>query len=625
MCGFGCIVEFGDAQPSSEALARLSTSLVHRGPDDHGQFVHGNVGMVFRRLAIIDLSSDAHQPMLDASGRYAIVFNGEIFNYLELRRELEGKGHVFRSSSDTEVLLHAYIEWKQDCLARLNGMWSFVILDLQSRECFVARDRFGVKPLYLARTRDRLIIASEVSAIVRSGRYDLRINRKTVAQYLYFGDLDHTADTFCDGISAVPPGSWFTVDATGGTRGGRYWELPTDADNNPDPREFAELFHDSVKLRLRSDVPVGVFLSGGLDSTSILCEAAAQRGAGAPLDAYAFMSPDYDETRYIRDTIQQTGANLVPLELDDAGLWARLLQMIAHQDGPVHTPSALIGYCLCELAASRGTKVVLNGQGADETLAGYPSYFANHWQSLLGAGRVRSLHVQLSAYGAHHGLAMRSQLQRVFALWFRRQCNRLAPYRWAAAMRHGRAQHTHPLYRSELADALPRYRGHAGAGGIGEVLRRSVTDGPLPLYLRVEDRNSMAHSIEARLPFLDYRVVNWAMGIAGTRKMEGYWNKVLLREAMRGRIPESVRMRPDKMGFETPDAKWIRAWAPAIEAIFRSTSFAQRGYFHVDNLLATLKRHVDGTREAHVDLFRALQVELYLRHLECRSIDGVPA
>lgn len=618
-------MEFSAAAPSPAALTRLSAALVHRGPDDQGQLIHRNVGLVFRRLAIIDLSAAGHQPMLDASGRYAIVFNGEIFNYIELRRELEGKGHVFRSSSDTEVLLHAYIEWKQDCLRRLNGMWAFVILDMQRNECFCARDRFGVKPLYLAKSRERMILASEVSAIARSGLHDLRINRKAVAQYLYFGDLDREDETFCEGIAAVTPGTWLAIDANGGTRSGRYFELPEDTNENPDPSELGELFHDSVRLRLRSDVPVGVFLSGGMDSTSILCEAAAQRGAAEPLQAYAFMSPDYDETRYIGDTLRQTGANLVPLEVDDSGLWQRLERMVGHQDGPVHTPSALIGFCLCELAASRGTKVVLNGQGADETLAGYPSYFPSYWQSLLGAGQWRRLRAQLAAYGAHHGIGTSQLLQRVFALWIRIQLNRLGPYRWMAALRHQRVLRGHALFNGELVDSLPRYRQHAGAQGIGEALRRSVTSDPLPLYLRVEDRNSMAHSIEARLPFLDHRLVEAVMGIVGTRKMEGYWNKVLLREAMRGRIPESVRTRPDKMGFETPDAKWIRAWAPQIEGLFRSTSFAQRGYFNVANLLAALKLHVEGVRHRHEELFRAVQVELYLRHLQGGTSAGADA
>lgn len=616
MCGIACVVELGNCAPSKEALTRLSESLTHRGPDDDGVLVHDSIGMVFRRLAIIDLSKAGHQPMSSGCGRYVIIFNGEIFNYLELRAELEKRGYVFRSSSDTEVLLNAYIEWKEACLERLNGMWAFVILDTESCECFCARDRFGIKPLYIMRSRDRIVLASEVSAILRSGLYERRINRTTIARYLFFGDLDCSDDTFYVGINAVPPGTWMSIARDGSVRSARYWTLPRDTETSVDHEELCDLFHDAVKIRLRSDVPVGVFLSGGLDSTSILCAAASQMDQGCALSAYSFMPPEYDETRYITDTVRQTGARLVPLEIGSSTLWGQLERMTAHQDGPVHTPSALIGFCLCALAASEGTKVILNGQGADETLAGYGNYFASFWQSLFSDMRFGPLLSQLKKYGAHHDLQMVALLKQVVARFVRVQLNRVGAYRWAAATRRGNKLRMHPLYSRGLVEDIPRYREHLGERGIGEALRRSVTTSPLPLYLRVEDRNSMAHSIEIRLPFLDYRLVSAVMRIVGTRKLDGFWNKVLLREFMRTKIPESVRTRPDKMGFETPDAKWIRAWAPEIEAMFRSRSFAERGFFNQKNLLTALQDHVQHVRDTHEDIFRAVQVEMYLRSAE---------
>ncbi|MGH7689961.1 MAG: asparagine synthase (glutamine-hydrolyzing) [Gemmatimonadaceae bacterium] len=616
MCGLACVIEFGDRTPQPEALDKLSNALVHRGPDDKGSLVHRNTGMVFRRLAIIDLSEGGHQPMLSDDGRYAIIFNGEIFNYLELRRELEGKGYVFRSSSDTEVLLNAYIEWKEACLDRLNGMWAFVMLDTESGACFGARDRFGVKPLYYFKTQERMVIASEASALLRCGLCRSPVNQTAVARYLFFGDLDFGTDTFYERIEAVAPGTWFTIDGDGRFRSGRHWELPEDVDESPDYRELAELFHNAVTIRLRSDVPVGVFLSGGLDSTSILCAAEAQLGREHPLNAYAFMATEYDETRYINDTIRQTNASLLPLTIDNDGLWDQLLSMTQHQDGPVHTPSALIGFCLCAMAARDGTKVILNGQGADETFAGYSSYFASYWQSLIQQLQMRTLVSQLGRYGAHHHIALMTLIRQIATRFAKVQLNRLRAYRWGAAMRHRHRLRAHPLYAHDLVGCLPRYRAYAGDRGLGEALRRSVTTDPLPLYLRVEDRNSMAHSIEVRLPFMDHRLVTAVMRIASTRKMDGFWNKVLLRESMRGRIPESVRTRPDKMGFETPDAKWIRAWTPQIETIFHSRSFAQRGFFNVPNLSGALKDHANQVRDCHEDIFRAVQVELYLRSAE---------
>lgn len=602
--------------PSPAALAKLSNSLVHRGPDDDGMLVHKNVGMVFRRLSIIDLSPAGHQPMLSSSGRFAIVFNGEIFNYVELRKDLESRGYTFTSASDTEVLLNAYIEWKEACLERLNGMWAFVILDMERNECFCARDRFGVKPLYCLATPERMVIASEMSAILHSGLCQPEVNRTVVARYLYFGDLDCDDSSFQKKIRPIKPGTWMSIDNEGRTRSAAYWKLPDDVDDAPNCPELYELFDDAVRKRMRSDVPVGVFLSGGLDSTSILCAAADQLGHDHPLSAYAFMPVEYDESRYINDTISQTRAALVPLRIDDDGLWDQLCNMSRYQDGPVHTPSALIGYCLCELAAGQGTKVILNGQGADETFAGYSNYFASYWQSLLRERHLRTLMSQLKKYGVHHHVRTLALVEQVVALFARLQVNRLRAYRSAAAARHRSELRAHPLYANNLVDDLPSDRTHGGNGDLGEALRRSVTTSPLPLYLRVEDRNSMAHSIEVRLPFMDHRLVSAVMRIAGIRKLDGFWNKVLLREAMRGKIPESVRTRPDKMGFETPDAKWIRAWAPEIETIFHSRSFAERGFFNVTNLLAALKDHVNRVRDCNVDIFRAVQVELYMRSVE---------
>jgi asparagine synthase (glutamine-hydrolysing) len=495
-------------------------------------------------------------------------------------------------------------------------MWAFVILDRERNECFCARDRFGVKPLYYRATPERVMLASEVSAFTRSGLCQPEVNRTAVARYLFSGALDFDNTTFQKKIRAVAPGTWMSVDRCGRVRSRRYWALPDEDDGAADAQILYELFDDAVQVRMRSDEPVGVFLSGGLDSTSILCAAARKLGHDRRLSAYAFMSAQFDERRYINDTIRQTGASLVPLRIDDGGLWNRLCDMADHQDGPVHTPSALIGYCLCELAAAEGTKVILNGQGADETFAGYPNYFGNLWQSLLGDRRFGALAAQLRKYGAHHDRTMSSLIKGVLTVFAKAQLNRIRAYRRAAAVRHRSRLRSHPFFAPDLVDDLPEGPSRASRRGLGEALRRSVTRSPLPLYLRVEDRNSMAHSIEVRLPFMDHRLVSAVMRIAGTRKLDGFWNKVLLRESMRGKIPESVRTRPDKMGFATPDADWIRAWAPQIDAMFHSRSFAERGFFKVANLRTALKEHVAKRRDCNLEIFRAVQVELYLRSME---------
>src|SRR5262245_4694092 len=300
----------------------MTRLLAHRGPDDHGVFSENAVALVFRRLAILDLAPSGHQPMLSRDGRHVIVFNGEIYNFIELREELQGLGHAFHSTGDTEVLLAAYRQWGAECLQRLNGMWAFLIYDRVERRLFGARDRFGVKPLYHCLSSGWLMFASEIKAIRDSNRVRPGFNWRTITQYLLDDRLDASERTFYLGIEQVPAGTAFEADAAGRMRSWRYWSLPAaaeDAGESADPPEtYRALFEDAVRLRMRSDVPVGVQLSGGLDSTSIISSMARQLGATAQkrerLHAFCYMAPQFDETPQIRATLRQTGAHLVALD-----------------------------------------------------------------------------------------------------------------------------------------------------------------------------------------------------------------------------------------------------------------------------------------------------------------------
>jgi len=616
MCGFVALL---DPQCPAEAieprLLRMLSTLVHRGPDDHGTWVDGTVGLGFRRLSILDLSPAGHQPMTSADGDCTIVFNGEIYNYLELRKELQALGHVFRSSGDTEVLLTAYRQWGADCLPRLNGMWAFVIHDRARGRLFGSRDRFGIKPLYRWQDGGRLVLASEIKAIRASGLWKGGMNLRTCAAYLHDQRLDDSNQTFYDGIEQVPAGHAFEVDMAGRTREWAYWQLGDIVEEpHPDPAgAFAELFEDAMRLHMRSDVPVGVNLSGGLDSTAIICAAArlrAESGSGAELLAFCFQDKRFDESRYITDTLALTGARLVPLNVTPAALWDSLPRVLAFQDEPMHSMTALVGYQLMGLAASHGVKVVLNGQGADEVLGGYGSYFFDHWADLLRRGQLGQARREIAAFSQAHGGSARERFLRSARMALRQSMRHWPLVGGPSAARQQARARARRWLSPDLAAHLPPAPGPGI--GLADVLGRAVGQAPLPLYLRVEDRNSMAHSIEVRLPFLDWRLVKLAFSLPASQKLNGPWNKYVLRESMRGRIPESVRSRVDKMGFPTDAAAWLRGplYEPMRELI-HDPGFRSNPLFDANRLAEDLEAHKTGSVNHTDRLFDAAQMHLW--------------
>jgi asparagine synthase (glutamine-hydrolysing) len=617
MCGFAAMIRLDGGPIDADVLRRMASSIQHRGPDDSGEYVAECVGFAFRRLSILDLSPAGHQPMTTIDGRHTIVFNGEIYNFRELRRELEAAGHVFRSSGDTEVLLRAYVQWGAECLQRLNGMWAFVIHDRVRNLVFGSRDRFGIKPLFLWRDRQRLLAASELKAIRASQQHTSRINWTVAADFLLEGRLDAGVETFFEGIEHLPAAHAFELSIDGRYRQWRYWQLPDDAgrSGSESPTEFAELFEDAVRLHMRSDVPVGVHLSGGLDSTSIICAAARTRRAEGnmqALRAFSYIAEEYDESSYIRDTIEQTGASLTVLGNDPQRFWSMLKEVMWHQDEPFHSINLLVSYELMRLTASSGIKVILNGQGADETLAGYPSYFRDYWSSLLRRGSVGMAAREIDAYCNAHGGSTTARLVRQLRHFLQGSLSRLPAYRRLSTQRWQESLASDDWFAAPLAQHLAAHRPEPEPTDLHQSLARSMAEQPLPLYLRTEDRNSMAHSIEARVPFLDYRLVEFAFRLAPERLMRGPWNKLLLREAMRDRIPESVRTRVDKFGFPVPVRQWVsNALQEPARAIVTSAATRERGIYNVDNILRDLDRHRRGEIDVGQKIFNVLQFECW--------------
>ena len=613
MCGF--VGELSVGQAATPGRVRtMADRQWRRGPDDQGDFCKGPVALAFRRLSIIDLSPAGHQPFEVEEQSLAMVFNGEIFNYLELRAELEGLGHRFRSGSDTEVLLASYAAWGTDCLARFNGMWAFLIADFRKGLVFGARDRFGVKPLYRARRGDRHSFSSEIKAL-REGDPSLdRINWTLASRFLAEGRLDEITTggaTFFEGIEEMPPGHGFTIGFDGTERRWAYWSLPDPADVVDDegaPQRVRELVEDSVRLRLRSDVPVGVALSGGMDSSSIIAMMSklTRDGDGrTDLHAFSYMPKEFDEEPYIAESIKLTGATLHRTARTPAELWDSLPEVLAAHDEPLHSPTALVGYQVYALAAKQGVRVVLGGQGADETLGGYPPYFSDAWMDSLRAGRVRETLREIGDYSAGHG-ADRNAVVRAAVKRF--VASTVSPLRGERPYQPAHAG----WLRGDAAGGLVGQRRERLPRTLREVLQRGTEQHPLPLFLRIEDRNSMAHSIEARLPFMDYRLVTYAFRLANRWKIRGRWNKYALREGMRGVVPERIRTRVDKMGFPTGFTSWIRGPLKAtIEAQIEDPSFARLGVFDVPAVRRAFHAHVAGEADHAMALFHALQFQVW--------------
>ncbi len=609
MCGIVGVAEPSghDAHPAT--VARMLAVLRHRGPDDEGTYFSGQAGFGFRRLSILDLTPAGHQPMSTADGALTIIFNGEIYNFIELRRELESRGHDFRSSGDTEVLLHSYLEWGPKCLERMNGMWAFVIHDRRSNTLFGSRDRFGIKPLHYYEHAGRFVFASEIKSIRASGYYKDQLNHAVASSFLVDGRLDETQETFYRGIRKLPPGCSFMYSLENASyRESRYWDIRTSAAAHVDnPAEsFAELFEDAVRLHMRSDVPVGVHLSGGLDSASIACASARirkQTNASDPLSVFSYIAPEFDESEYIRATVAQTDARLTELETSPKHLWADL-----------------------QATAGHGIKVVLNGQGGDETLAGYPSYFRNYWDQIVHARGVIQAWREMDAFHKVHAGAAPVRL--LAQLLMRRCFYRLweNPRYRALAARRRRSRVRDRWFTAELLHELPESYPWSPADLNGALAYSQMVE-PLPLYLRLEDRNSMAHSLEARLPFLDYRLAEFAYSLPGDWKLRGPWNKFVLRQAMAGRIPESVRLRPDKMGFPVPARQWFagQLFEPVMD-LLSSRRTLESGRYRMEVVRKDIERHRRGEANCTDELFSVAQFELWSggldRELEVHTSDS---
>lgn len=612
----------------------MSEMLTHRGPDDFaylllrsrdGEFQVGqgdfqplpaDVCLGHRRLSIIDLSPLGRQPMSNGTNDIFLVFNGEIFNYLELRDELAAKGHSFRSRTDTEVIIHAYEEWGADCVTRFNGMWALALWDQRRQQMFCSRDRFGIKPFYYYLDPSVFVFASEIKAILPALDSRPGADHGVLSDYLIDGTLCRTENTFFQGIRRLPPAHNLIVSASG-IRTNQYWNYTTRSriyDQTQPVETFRELLTDAVGLRLRSDVPVGIALSGGIDSSSILALAGTLMGPNRPKSFTAvFPGESYNEHEYARIAAQAAGSELFCVDYQPRQFMEDLSQVIWNMDYPALEGQVLSRSKLMRLA-SRHVKVVLEGQGADEMLAGYVSrYFAPYlFDEIAGAGRkphALSLRQLLGSCRDVH----RSYGGRAYQGLLRHLAPRSLSLR---AFRHLSASNR--VYSPDFTRLNPGHPEELEKGPFEDrltnLLHFDFAKGILPMLLKFGDALSMAFSVESRVPFLDHRLVEYVFSLPAHHKLQGSHSKVILRQAMAGVIPEQILRRTDKVGFRTPLARWIgECMEDGVRPLLLSKQCRERGIFDGDKIERLLTQQARGEAHAETAIFRWISVELWFR------------
>lgn len=576
MCGIGGFVDPHGRLKGDDLLKRFAIALAHRGPDGEGTFQQGPFGLVHRRLAIIDLSDAGAQPF--RLGDLTVIFNGEIYNYRELRSELAGMGHRFIGGSDTEVLAHAFLQWGSGCIDRFRGMWAFAILDSRARTLLCSRDPFGIKPFYYSTLNGAFLFASEPQALIAAG-VPARAGLEATAQYLAVGVTDHSRQTFFAGIHQLGAGESLLVNADAEMRSLGFMDpfsFPQRARSAPEP--FAACLEESVRLHLRSDVPIGTCLSGGLDSSTVAALASKElrREGGGSFAAITGASgekatDERDRAKLVVDHCHLAWRVVQPTAADFS---AEVEDCLRFQGEPTISPSVYFQYRVMREARDAGLKVMLDGQGADESLCGYDRYVPLYIADVNRRSGVCS--------AARECLAVSHRT--------RRGLIGLAPLSAYVMLRRVRRRHVQARLRYmrrdyvEMALDVVR-RISAASRDLTSARRSDVTRYSLPALLRYEDRNSMAHSIEARVPYVDRRVIESAFALPPQRLFHRGYSKFALREVAASLLPQEVAWRKSKIGFEPPVSQWLAAVDRRMQGEVDGSSLVQSLFTKAPRLL----------------------------------------
>jgi asparagine synthase (glutamine-hydrolysing) len=605
MCGIAGIINFNSQSVNIASIDSMIKLMHHRGPDSNGKYIDSNIGFGFARLAIIDLNEESNQPMIIENGNLVIVYNGEIFNYIEIKQELELLGHSFKTKSDTEVVLRSYIHWGEECLHKFNGMWAFAIYNKKENRVFISRDRFGIKPLYYFHNNDSLIFCSEIKPILSILNNKPEINENAIFNYLVFNRTDLDDTTFFKNIKKLMHGHTFTIENSQ-VKLKRWYNLKERlAKPFNSPEEYKNLLKNSIEIRLRSDVPLGVCFSGGLDSSSIV-SLINELEHDITLNTFSavYNRGDIgDESKYI-ELYKEKVKNLHLISPSFNGLIKDLNDFIKTHQEPVPSSSIYAQYKVMELAKNH-VKVTLDGQGADESLGGYHYFFGIYFKELLLKFKWLTLIRELIKYRkinrSWYGIKtfffflFPSKLKTNIRI---KSINYLTNTFIKDNVKSSNVSES--LYSSKsLKDALIDHFEHK-----------------LEHLLKWEDANSMRFSIEARVPFLDHRIVERTLSLNPEDLINNGYTKNILRKAMIGIVPNDIIWRADKIGFETPASNWFKTdeLKKNIYGILNSSEFKSRNIIDPEKAIKMYSKHLNGEIDLSQDIWKWINLELWFRN-----------
>lgn len=621
MCGLVGFISRKDGQELAVTLENMTDAIRHRGPNDRGTFLgtidvaNLTVGLGHRRLSIIDLSEHSHQPMVDDN--ISLVFNGEIYNYVELRDELEKIGYIFESSGDTEVVLKAYAEWGVRCFEHFNGMWAIALFDKKKNKVILSRDRFGKKPLYYYATDNEIVFASEIKSILLYPSVVKKPNFEKIYRYLStsyrYVDMDDTS--YFDNIHSVPKSSYMVISDDFSIDIKKYWTLKENMIDFSGKTQisiiddFRGLFIDSVKIRLRSDVPVSCMLSGGMDSTSITCT--AYKILQTPVLTFSGITGEekgiYDESEYIDEVVKNMHAKHQYIIPEPSDLFDTVTEMLSFHDEPICTVTWYTLYQIAKKIKDENVPVVLNGHGGDELLGGYWDHYHYNFFDMEKNGELALLDCEQKAWLKNHSRRVSEICQsREYISHLVKdevlETSKFADYSDCFTEDFRATYKTTIKLHSDFSSTL------------SQRLYKELMHETVPASLRAEDRNTMASSIESRSPMLDYRLAEFCFSLPQNYKIRDGIGKWILRESMKDILPEKVRMRKDKSGFIAPADRWFRTTnKEQIRELINSSSIQELGIFNIGRLNSLFDEHLADLKNHQMFLWQFINIALWHR------------
>ena len=604
MCGICGIINFDGKKVSSEDLHLMMREMKHRGPDDEGIYENGNIGLGHVRLSIIDLSEAGKQPFFSDDGRYVMVYNGEIYNYIEIRDELKYK-YKFFTKTDSEVLMKAFLEWGENCFNKFNGMFALAIYDTFEKSLLCIRDRFGVKPFYYYLDDNKFIFSSEIPPILKIYNFKNQPNNLSIYNYLVFNRTDYNENTFFQDVKKIPHGHKisFKIYDKKTFSINKWYDLKLNISNPfQSYQEFIDLFYSSINLRLRSDVNLGLCLSGGLDSSSIVSMLLKKFDIPKIETFSAIYSDDFifDEKKYIEIISDKRCIHNYAYPSNES-LIGDMDMFLSAQAEPHPSTSIYAEFKVMELARKNNIAVMIGGQGSDEQFSGYHYFFGYYFKSLLKQFKISDLYNEIKSYKLNHNSYFAHKTFIYFLLpEFLKQI--ISAEKNPFVLRNYAKKY---YLNSTLAGEL---------FGV-DTLQKSLLahfEYKLEHLLKWEDHNSMHFSIETRIPFLDYRIVEKTLGLSESSQIKNGWTKHFLREAMKDILPEEIRLRKDKVGYMTPESFWFKSnkFRNYVSSLFKeerlSCKFVDINKFN--NTFHSGKYYLNTK-----DIWKTINLELWLR------------